>query len=412
MDDLDLEIERGRVPRPARPERLRQDDDAALPGRSRDARRRAASRSATAPSSTRRPRVNLPPDKREHRHGVPVLRAVAAHDGAQERRLSAEGARGSEDAPRERRVEEVGGARRLRRTCSTATRRSSAVASSSGSRSPAGSSRVPTSCSSTSRCPTSTRVCATSSGPSSTSCTASSAFTAVYVTHDQTEALALGRPDRDHARRARSSSSARPSEVFERAGDRVRRRLRRHVQQTRAGATDGGMVARRRSGRGDLRRPDAPTRWSPRGCDRTTSSSSPSRHTRRPACWPRRGGRRFPVRRSAPRRRPKVGAPGSTHGPPSGASTAGPGGSSGSARRRRLRPASALVYVATIRDRRPRAASRPAEPSPSEVTVADAAAQAIAPGAVPPVSSTAPSRLCSSCWWLGYLVIVPLVRLQ
>src|SRR5258708_168640 len=83
----ELRCRRRRDRRAARPVRLRQDDDAALRRRARAAERRddrhrrrrrvgAAARRAGAPAQA------------QHRHGVPVLRRVAAHDGVAERGLS------------------------------------------------------------------------------------------------------------------------------------------------------------------------------------------------------------------------------------------------------------------------------------------------------------------------------------
>ena len=141
----------GRVPRPPRSERLRQDDDAALPRRARDAERGSDRRSATATVFDAARRVNLSPEQAQHRHGLPVVRAVAAHDRAQEHRLPAPGPAHSSEGQQERVGRGDRRARRLRRRSSTATPRSSAAASSSASRSPAASSPAPSSCCSTSR---------------------------------------------------------------------------------------------------------------------------------------------------------------------------------------------------------------------------------------------------------------------
>ena len=79
----------GRVPRPPRSERVRQDHHAcaASPGWRR--RARAGSRFGDDHGVRRRPPGEPVARQAQHRHGVPVVRAVAAHDGAQEHRLPA-----------------------------------------------------------------------------------------------------------------------------------------------------------------------------------------------------------------------------------------------------------------------------------------------------------------------------------
>ena len=77
----------------------------------------------------------VPPHKREHRHGVPALRAVSAHDGVREHRLSAAHARHA--AARDRRAS--GSSEALdhgaaRAATASASRASSPAASSSASR--------------------------------------------------------------------------------------------------------------------------------------------------------------------------------------------------------------------------------------------------------------------------------------
>ena len=80
----------GRVLHPARPARLRQDDDAA---RASPAwRRPTAGASRRWPTVVRSSQARLRAGRRaRHRHGVPVLRDLAAHDGVRERRLPAAG---------------------------------------------------------------------------------------------------------------------------------------------------------------------------------------------------------------------------------------------------------------------------------------------------------------------------------
>ena len=75
-----------RVHQAARPLRLRQVDDIAHAGRARSADQRHDQR--------RRPgRERLAAGQARHRHGVPVLRALSAHDGGAEHRIPAEEAR-------------------------------------------------------------------------------------------------------------------------------------------------------------------------------------------------------------------------------------------------------------------------------------------------------------------------------
>ena len=107
------------------------------------------------------------------RHGVPVLRALPAHDGGQEHRLPAEdGGRGPGDDRQE------GDGRR--QACSTSPTISNAgpascrAASASASPSAAPSCASPRPSCSTSRCPTSTRRCAARCGWRSANCTTSS----------------------------------------------------------------------------------------------------------------------------------------------------------------------------------------------------------------------------------------------
>ena len=64
VDDLRPRDRRGRVPRAARPERVRQDHDAALHRRAGDARRGRDRRSAGEPVFDAAERVDVPPDKR------------------------------------------------------------------------------------------------------------------------------------------------------------------------------------------------------------------------------------------------------------------------------------------------------------------------------------------------------------
>ena len=104
--------------------------------------------------------------------------------------------------------------RSRRPSCATGTRTSSPAASSSGWRSPGRWRRAPSSCCSTSRSRPSTPVCARARHAASSRALRAAGATAVLVTHDQGEALSLGRPGRGDARRAprpgRRSGSALP----------------------------------------------------------------------------------------------------------------------------------------------------------------------------------------------------------
>ena len=90
VDGVDLRLERGRLPRRARPERLGQDDAAAhdrglrAPGRRQRADRRADGRRARRLGGA---------GGAPHRHGLPAGRAVPAPDGRRQRRLRRAGAR-------------------------------------------------------------------------------------------------------------------------------------------------------------------------------------------------------------------------------------------------------------------------------------------------------------------------------
>ena len=80
-------------------------------------------------------------------------------------------------------------------------------------------------------------------------------MTFLYVTHDQEEALTMS----DHVavfNEGRIEQIGTPAEIYERPGDRVRRRLRRHLEHPRAErpqihhSPGEGDPARRRRGRG------------------------------------------------------------------------------------------------------------------------------------------------------------------
>ena len=174
---------RRRVRRPRRPLRLRQEHDPPDDRRPRaDDRRR---------DRHQRPRRQRRPAARpRHRHGLPGLRALPAHDRAAEPRLRpqdarhAAGRRSPRPSPRPPRSCRSS-------TCSTASRSSSPAASASASPSAAPSPASRRSSSSTSRSRTSTPSSASRCAPRSSACTWRSTRTSVYVTHDQTEAMTL-----------------------------------------------------------------------------------------------------------------------------------------------------------------------------------------------------------------------------
>ena len=150
VDDLSLEVPARVVLRPARPVRLRQDDDAAHGRRARAADPR--------PDPHRRHRPHRVASLRATgQHGVPELRALPAPDHPRQRRLRAQ-------APRRPGRREAGG-RRARAGADDPPRRaaspaSSPVASSSAWRWPGPWSTSPRCCCSTSRSAPSTSSCA------------------------------------------------------------------------------------------------------------------------------------------------------------------------------------------------------------------------------------------------------------
>ena len=131
-------VAEGQALHAARPERLRQDDDAALDRRPRAAARRRdlGQRPRRVFSSAQGVFVRAEPARL--RHGVPVVRDLAAHDGVRERRLSAAGratSSYSRKRDRARSVMRVLDGRRSSTSSPTARRPSSPAASSSASRS-------------------------------------------------------------------------------------------------------------------------------------------------------------------------------------------------------------------------------------------------------------------------------------
>ena len=184
VNDLNLEDPGRRVHGPRGTVGLRQDHVAAHDrGPGGDLRGHAAHR--------RQGRQQRAAQGPRHRDGVPVLRALPAHDRARQPRVrpqaaqDTQGPRSSSASTRRRRCSPA-------RTCSTASRASSPAASGSASRSVAPSCASRPCSSWTSRSPTWTPSCACRRVPRSPACTSGSRTTTVYVTHDQVEAMTMG----------------------------------------------------------------------------------------------------------------------------------------------------------------------------------------------------------------------------
>ena len=127
-----------------------------------------------------------------HRHGVPELRPLPAHDGVRQPGVRPQAAQDRQEGDRAARQ---GGGRDI--LASTTAPRpqaqaSSPAASASASRSAAPSCASPRSSSSTSRSPTSTPSCACRCAPRSRASTSASRRRSIYVTHDQVEAMTMG----------------------------------------------------------------------------------------------------------------------------------------------------------------------------------------------------------------------------
>ena len=210
------------------PSGLGQDDDAA-PDRRLRAARRGDARARTASTS-----AGSPPYEREVNT---VFQDYALFPHMTVRENVAYGLRSRASAKRERaRARRRGAAHgAARRTSASASRSSSRAASASASRSPARSSTARACCCSTSRSARSTSSCARRCSSSSRRIQRelSERITFIYVTHDQDEALTMS--DRIAVfsdGRARAGRHARRD--LRAPGERVRRRLRRHVERDRA----------------------------------------------------------------------------------------------------------------------------------------------------------------------------------
>ena len=137
-------------------------------------------------------RIFVPPNQRGARHGVPVLRDLAAHDGVRERRVSARVGSGIADArDRAARSSACSTSSQLDRLRRPAGDAAVAAASSSAWRSRAPSWASRTCCCSTSRCRNLDAKLRDADARRAARLQRELGITTVYVTHDQTEALAL-----------------------------------------------------------------------------------------------------------------------------------------------------------------------------------------------------------------------------
>ena len=169
---------------PRRAVGLRQDHDAPHGGRARgDHRRRDRHRRPDRQrSAAQGPR---------HRHGVPELRALPAHERVRQHGLRPQDAEVPEGGDPEARA---GRRRDPRHPGAAQAQAAPALRRPAPARAPwaAPSCGTRRSSSSTSRSPTSTPSCACRCASSSSACTSASRPPPIYVTHDQVEAMTLG----------------------------------------------------------------------------------------------------------------------------------------------------------------------------------------------------------------------------
>ena len=162
-----------------------------------------------------------------HRHGLPVLRALPAHDGLRQHGVRAEARAGAASARSTERVRTRRACCRLERASRAASPSSSPAASASASPSAGPSSASPRSSSSTSRCPTSMPALRVQMRIEISKLHQRLSATMIYVTHDQVEAMTLGRSHR----RARTTGDVEqvgtPIDLYDQPGQPVRRRLHR-----------------------------------------------------------------------------------------------------------------------------------------------------------------------------------------
>ena len=289
FDGLALEVERGRVPRAARALGLRQVHPA-------QRHRRPARRRGRADLDRRAQRHLGGAQGPRHRHGLPVLRALPAHDAcAQNLSFGLRMAR--TPARRDRAAGRAGGRHAAdRATCSTAGRTSSRAASASASRSAGRWCATPTCSCSTSRSRTSTPSCAPRCGSRSSGCTSGSADDDDLRHPRPDRGDDAGRPHRGHEGPAIQQLGT-PARDLPPAGQPLRRRLRRLAahelrrRPARAGGRRPGLRRRRTAG---CRSPATSSRAAGGRAAGRRWASGPSTSPRR-----RRGRRRrWPASRS------------------------------------------------------------------------------------------------------------------
>ncbi len=214
------------------------------------------------------------------RHGLPVLRAVAAHDHRRRTwRCRSRSARCGKDE-QTRLIDEALDKVGLAAPARTATRTSSPAASSSASPWPARWSTRRRCCCSTSRCPTSTPSCASRPRAWLKRLQEDLGITTVYVTHDQDEALAL----------SATGSRSCPAATCSRSAPRTRSTRRpataevaafvgrcNFLEASVAEPTDSGSGRSGSTANGDV----------VDGRDRPEGSRRADRHRRHPARTPR-----------------------------------------------------------------------------------------------------------------------------
>ena len=198
-----------------------------------------------------------------HRHGVPELRALPAHDGLRQHGLRPEAGQGRPRTRSDARVREGGRACCRSTTCSTACPSSSRAASASASPSAAPSCATRACSCSTSRCRTSTRRCASQTRLEIAKLHHDmDNVTMIYVTHDQVEAMTLAdricvlRDGRGRAGR-HAARALRPAELDLRRGlhrqpqdELPRRRARRgRTAATPSASGPSTSTSCRRAGR-------------------------------------------------------------------------------------------------------------------------------------------------------------------
>ncbi len=360
------------------------------------------------------------PGQAEHRHGVPVLRAVAAHDGAQEHRLPAEGPQAA--AARRRRT----GWRRRRRS-STARRCSTAIpAQLSGGQQqrvalarglvarpdvvlfdePLSQPRRPPA--------------RHGAGPAPRAARRACSFSAVFVTHDQAEALALA--DRVAIMRAgRFEQVGTPEHVFEEPATEyvagfigmsnrlplVRQRRQRGRSTGRQSPATCDLPGRPDTVAVRLRPEDLQLAPPSAECDRWTASAFPAQ-----VVDAQFGGRHMDVVVKVQR------ATGCTPGCPAAPSAAGPASCRWTRTSWSASPRRAPCTTARTTPASP--ATWPSTWTPSRPQECDVVAIAIDPRVAGPRSpgrrgcrAPCPGSACSRFLvGIGYLVLMPLYRLQ